>query len=506
MKKMYAFAATLLAATLAAGAAETFIRGNIGGKNAEIKNDASGKTSAVVKCEIPNGFDSIDYASLACVGVEKKEGTGNTSLTLWLDGKPVAACTLPVRDTVLAAQFIITDAVRKAVAEGKHSLDFKVSQEGIAGAQRPFNLQNADMKIVSGEKPFDLDAALRPVFKSGVMYRESVFPMSGEDGSLPKAKLFFTPQKVMEATTFDDSGKLVRLQEGKDFKVSGDMFEVLPNSKIRSIPYDMIYSATKEGAEKFKPYFNFENPKCFAFFREGDWFHKHHIYVTYRHSDSIKSPPGGTDLTKLPKTLAKLKAGKPVKIVLFGDSISAGANASGICRVQPFMPSWGDLVAQKLRAYYKADVTYLNRALGGMNSPWGDKNAPTLAAADKPDLAIIAFGMNDRMPAEEFAKLQKNIMEKIRAQNPNVEFVFVASMRANPMWKNFAVHDEYRLELKKLEKTGVAVADVRAAHTALLQKKRFIDMTGNNVNHPNDFLIRVYAQTVLEKLLPSQGL
>ena len=37
-------------------------------------------------------------------------------------------------------------------------------------------------------------------------------------------------------------------------------------------------------------------------------------------------------------------------------------------------------------------------------------------------------------------------------------------------------------------------------HSALLEKKRFFDMTGNNVNHPNDFLTSVYAQTILRIL------
>ena len=50
-------------------------------------------------------------------------------------------------------------------------------------------------------------------------------------------------------------------------------------------------------------------------------------------------------------------------------------------------------------------------------------------------------------------------------------------------------------------KQGIALADVRSIHKRLLEKKRFIDMTGNNVNHPNDFLIRVYAQYLLKNLI-----
>ena len=35
-------------------------------------------------------------------------------------------------------------------------------------------------------------------------------------------------------------------------------------------------------------------------------------------------------------------------------------------------------------------------------------------------------------------------------------------------------------------------------HGDLLKRKAFIDMTGNNVNHTNDYLTRVYAQVILE--------
>ena len=32
-------------------------------------------------------------------------------------------------------------------------------------------------------------------------------------------------------------------------------------------------------------------------------------------------------------------------------------------------------------------------------------------------------------------------------------------------------------------------------------EKRYRDMTGNNINHPNDFIARVYAQVILKRLL-----
>ena len=46
--------------------------------------------------------------------------------------------------------------------------------------------------------------------------------------------------------------------------------------------------------------------------------------------------------------------------------------------------------------------------------------------------------------------------------------------------------------------------DMTAVHESLLQRKRYADMTGNNINHANDYLARVYAQTLLKTLEVSE--
>ena len=39
----------------------------------------------------------------------------------------------------------------------------------------------------------------------------------------------------------------------------------------------------------------------------------------------------------------------------------------------------------------------------------------------------------------------------------------------------------------------------------LLKTKKFLDLTGNGVNHPNDFGQRLYAQVILDMLIPAEG-
>jgi hypothetical protein len=64
-------------------------------------------------------------------------------------------------------------------------------------------------------------------------------------------------------------------------------------------------------------------------------------------------------------------------------------------------------------------------------------------------------------------------------------------------------HAEYVVCLNDIANnmSGVAVANVTEVHQYLLTKKRYSDMTANNVNHPNDWLIRVQGQVLAQALL-----
>ncbi len=499
MKRFIQIFLVLTAISLQLLAAPKLINANI--IQAEVGNFDGIKHSAKIEFSLEKLPDDIAQASIAIVG-DVRAAPLCPSLTLRLNGKAISAYTMWNKPKKSSAMFFITKYIQQAKADNKKSVTFEITQEGENNKQSPFSISAANLFVLGkSDAMYSLKDCLCPIFKSGKMTWESVFPLCGEDGSLPKAKLFFKADKVLEAFTFDKSGKVVRLEEGKDFKVEGDTFKILPNSRANIVEYNMMYSNTKEGAEKFKPFFTFYEPPRFAFFREGDWFHKHHIYISYQHSDSFENP-AKSDSHLLKRTIAKLKKGKNVTITLYGDSISHGANASAKTRVYPYMPSWGDLVVEALRKHYKNEnITYLNRALGGSGSAWGELHVNTLVSPDKPDLAIIAFGMNDRMPAPARAKHISKIIEQIKIANPKAEIMLVCAMTANPLWKNFEVHTNYHKSDLAMRSQGIAVADVRSVHKALQERKRFLDMTGNNVNHPNDFLIRVYAQTVLSQLI-----
>ena len=155
------------------------------------------------------------------------------------------------------------------------------------------------------------------------------------------------------------------------------------------------------------------------------------------------------------------------------------------------------------KAYNYSEITAVNTAVGGTRSSWGAETAYNNVARYEPDLVVIAFGMNDgtrSVSAESYILNIKSIMDTARTANPDVEFILVSPILANPDTYFNGTQSKYLPALLELETEGTCVADLTSIHTYLLQKKTYSDMTGNNVNHPNDFLIRFYAQ-VLEATL-----
>ena len=61
---------------------------------------------------------------------------------------------------------------------------------------------------------------------------------------------------------------------------------------------------------------------------------------------------------------------------------------------------------------------------------------------------------------------------------------------------------QYRDALAELCEPGIALADLTSIWTEFLKRKRDWDLTGNGVNHPNDFGHRVYAQVLSTLLVP----
>ncbi|MGL4550811.1 MAG: GDSL-type esterase/lipase family protein, partial [Gemmataceae bacterium] len=243
------------------------------------------------------------------------------------------------------------------------------------------------------------------------------------------------------------------------------------------------------------------DPERNLLYRPGRWFHDRNVEVTYRRRENRPAPV--TTAGSLPRTLARLRAGKALTLGVSGDSISTGLDASALSNAPPNQPGYPDLVAAQLRAAFGGAVTLKNRAVSGWSVANGVADLDKLLA-EKPDLVVVAYGMNDvgRRDSKWFGGQTKTVIERVRAALPTAEVILVSPMLGHAEWVHTprAMFAKYRDELRALAGPGVALADVTAVWEAMLRHKHDLDLTGNGLNHPNDFGHRLYAQAVLSLL------
>lgn len=466
-------------------------------------NGQDGRISASLKISKFNG-QKLPYLGLIAVfhPLDEKISKNCPSITVTYKGRIIGAITSWKKRS--AGSVDITRFYNAAIENEEAVMNFELSLAGAPENQTPIAVELIEFRGAT-EVAYELDKIMRPIWKPGMLTDETFFFISGVNGTPSRAKMLFTPQKILSAKRYCEDGKVEEYKLGKDFIVKDGEIEICEGSKIEVYPEEYMYTSDPQKAKELKMTMKFNPINGWGLFHEGQWFGSRDIRITYTHDGSNWNyEKFGTKFDKnlLPKTLKKLKAKKPLRICVYGDSIASGANSTANDFRNPFQPTWANLIGMALRDYYDYDeIDVINRSLGGSGSQWGLEHAADNAAPDKPDLVILAFGMNDPLNALERTTYIKKLMEKFRAENPDAEFIIVTQMMANEKWMDPQRHDAYIDSDKNLETQGIAVADVRSIHKYLLKTKGYTDMTGNNVNHPNDFLIRVYAQVIASKLM-----
>jgi len=351
------------------------------------------------------------------------------------------------------------------------------------------------------EYPLDAyvrEAYMKPLWGGGIVYQESVMPLEEPDGSMKDIQLLYEASEIISVRSSD---LLTEYTQGVDYDLVNGKLRILdgaiphvlwatlypPQEIVPAPPYSLMLPG------KTVPWLWIEG---------GSLFHTWQLAVTYRHEDAWPGQIPPRQGSRLPNTLAKLEAGEPLRMVVFGDSLNVGAQSSGWCDAEPYAPAFFDMFANTLEARYGSEITVVNTAVGGTDSAWGVKNAKELAAGHAPDLMLISFGGNDapaRVRPAAYALNMLRLVARIKAQNPECEFILLATALPNPL-SNFATgyHERYRPWLLRLAQESVAMMDMTTIHQDLLARKRFEDFNANNVNHPNDFFARVYAQALME--------
>jgi len=348
------------------------------------------------------------------------------------------------------------------------------------------------------EYKYDRELYLKPFYAGNVIYFETIFPVENEE-----IQTLFPIDEIISVTNYGldkvyIEGKDYKLENGKLVLIEGGDIEITKEVDFYrenpdSAPIQLEYSRSRR---------KFDGPRYFMF-SEGSGIIKHQITITYKHSGVWDGFLPEYQGEKLFKFFSKLKNKESPRLLFYGDSITVGCNSSGTKwgdNIKPNAESWPIMITKHLEDKYSTKIEYFNTAVGGMVTQWGVDNVEERVNQYNPDLLVLAFGMNDgpMSPKEHTDKIRK-IIDLSMKHNPNIEIVLVSTTIPNPEsnWY-FGISNNYVEEYKKINLPNVAVVDMTNTELSILKRKCFKDITGNNVNHPNDFLARVYAQTILK--------
>ena len=340
---------------------------------------------------------------------------------------------------------------------------------------------------------------MKPVWTGDTAYFESFWPVTGRDqpeGSDTVIPLLYRADEIEEVRTLSLETKF---SEGKDYFLDDGRLVIPAGSAIKRMKWE-DYSLREEKPGNCFP----SSLGGYVFFSEGPTVHNMQYAVTYRHSDVWTGPVPAPNPNRLEKFRRRLAERRPVQVAITGDSIACGGNSTGFMNVPPYLPMWPTMITDYIEDKFGCPAVNINRSRGGVCSDWGVQTARESFGEWKPDLCVIAYGMNDASGRRTSASVMENykqITDILLSINPDCEFVYVSTMLPNPIAPGFSsgLHPEHEPLMYDLaaETGGIAdVAPVTSVHKYLLTRKRFFDMTGNNINHCNDYMARVYAQTI----------
>lgn len=391
-----------------------------------------------------------------------------------------------------------------------------------------FSAQSENSESVDNQSStveWKVDETVMPFWKTNKIKNESILLIKEEDKA-PQGRLLFAPTEILTVVSYDNVNKTaVTYKQGEDFSVEGNTISAISDQ----MPF--MTDAQLLGKERLAGFDYSQIPSTdsglFLPFTEGSGFIERQIYVTYTYEEEWTGVKPSFARDKLPKTVEKLSNKKAFELMVFGDSISTGANSTGVINVYPYADSWPNAVHQALEAQYEMEIGFLNKSVGGWTSENAIKSTESIGWVNgvqisqkgiggvleempsyKPDLVILGFGMNDAsigISKKTYKLYMQRIISLIRERNPECEFILLGTMIANPKALNQSKNQiSYYEKLEELavENEGVACVNIGQMHVEMLERgKKYVDMTGNNVNHPNDFLAAIYSMNILSLLI-----
>lgn len=349
---------------------------------------------------------------------------------------------------------------------------------------------------------------IQPYWKGNVIYNETV--MLIDDGETISGKLLHNAIKVLSVRDFSWEREYVN---NIDYKIEGNTITRLENSAISYLTTENL-----SGINILQPYrqvssiANIETDYVVmagTIYTEGTLVYGHQISVSYVYDVREENPDifASYQNTDLPKLKAKLSSGENVNISIIGDSVSEGCSSSKMFERAPYMDNFIQLAVNGLNDEYSGTISLTNHSKGGMTSAWGTASTQIDSIVNaSPDVLYIHFGIND-CGAQTGKNIYRDNIESIilQVQNelPDCEFVIITAFTPNPLSYDQDMLEGYweKMRILKGEIDNVEILDMYSISKEMLKTKKYMDVTGNGINHLNDYSARLYTMNILASLI-----
>lgn len=331
-----------------------------------------------------------------------------------------------------------------------------------------------------------------PYWRTGLVKNESVL-FTEENGEIC-GYLQFTPSAVISVKDYTLQNSF---SPGVDFIVRGNKLVRLNGSRLpfltaenlngKGIAGLRLVSSVGEAKNAQTDYVRWNDKVIYT---ESPLYYGNQVLVSYTYRSKAQPQP---------KNIVRLSAN--MRVALIGDSVAEGCSCSKRFSHPPYQPDWFELFCTRLKET-AGDIVFRNFAKGGMTSRWGAEEKQLARIKDfAPTLLLVHFGINDcgeRLSATEFSDNLLKIIDNVAAR----------SVLISPFCPNLFAYDKTELEEKHNimktiaeKRSDVLLADMYSLSKEMLKTKKYVDVTGNGINHPNDFIHRVYAMKLREVFL-----
>jgi len=358
------------------------------------------------------------------------------------------------------------------------------------------------------------DKYTSPLWKGNIIYNEAVYPVKDANGNAVYT-LMYTPDEITSVYSSDFSSYYY---EGIDYTVDGNRITFLDSGSIRLKEYTYIHPQSNPNGYNWDRYYNRKaaGDGKWEYWGQSPEFFNGYINVSYTHSDAWNDYVPEQRSNEIPNAASVIENGGSMNVVFYGDSICGGANSSSNRDVYPYAEYWNEMIVSKLTKDYGCSINATYASVGGSTASGMVQYINSKVTSKAPDLVFLEFGANDAMNASqdddysasrlksEYKNAIKSMIEEVRAYYPNCEFVLVAPFYCNIYCHYMSYFEACRDALDELAASysGITVADITAMHKSLLEYKDYLDFSGDNMCHPNDFMARIYAQVCLEAIVP----